>query len=108
MIPLEFAPKFTAGGYDVELLKELVASGNALRELMLRDLASTLPGAHIGALSCRCCVLSAETERCSPLRRARALRGHARQPRSVPQRHSAAEHHQRRRNVQGHREMRKR
>ncbi|KAH7107143.1 hypothetical protein BKA62DRAFT_765694 [Auriculariales sp. MPI-PUGE-AT-0066] len=48
MVPLDHAPSYTKPNQNMELLRELVASGNELREMTLQILASTLPDAHIG------------------------------------------------------------
>ena len=61
MIPLETTPLYSADSYPNRywtaqrnttewnvFVKELTTSGNAIAELMLRALAPTLHGAHIG------------------------------------------------------------
>ena len=48
MVPLDRAPSYTKPNANMELLRELVATGNELREMMLQLLAPTMPDAHIG------------------------------------------------------------
>ena len=48
MVPLYRAPSYTKPNANMELLRELVATGNELREMMLQLLAPTIPDAHIG------------------------------------------------------------
>ncbi|KAH7101463.1 SGNH hydrolase-type esterase domain-containing protein, partial [Auriculariales sp. MPI-PUGE-AT-0066] len=48
MVPLDRAPSYTKPNKNMELLRELIATGNTMRHLMLEAIAPTLPGAHIG------------------------------------------------------------